>query len=93
MFSTFPKTNFNFSGTFNLSSGNAFKLDQSKNLSFGKELTLYQMAKTLDWSELKASTDDKVNVTQKQKFFLGLVKNIVGIGKKKCWTPLFSPFP
>ena len=36
------KTNFNFSATFNLSSANAFNLDQSKNLSFGKELTLSQ---------------------------------------------------
>ena len=33
----FPKINFNFSAKFNLSSANAFNLDQSKNLSFGKE--------------------------------------------------------
>ena len=38
MFSTCPKTNFNFSVTFILSSTNAFNLDQSKNLLFGKEL-------------------------------------------------------
>ena len=38
MFPTLPKTNFNFSATFDLSSANAFNLDQSKNLSFGNEL-------------------------------------------------------
>ena len=39
MFSTLPKTNFDyFSATFILSSANAFNLDQSINLSFGKEL-------------------------------------------------------
>ena len=37
MFSTLLKTNFNFSVTFILSSANAFNLNQSKNLSFGKE--------------------------------------------------------
>ena len=38
MFSILPKTNFNFSAKFDLSSANTFNLDQSKNLSFGKEL-------------------------------------------------------
>ena len=38
MFSTNPKTNFNFSVTFILSSADAFNLDQSKILLFGKEL-------------------------------------------------------
>ena len=38
MFSTIPKTNFNFSVTFVLSSANAFNLDKSKILSYGKEL-------------------------------------------------------
>ena len=33
-----PKTNFNFSFTFNISYANAFNLDQSIILSFGKEL-------------------------------------------------------
>ena len=39
MFSTLPKTNFNFSVTLILSSAYAFNLDKSKILSFGKELT------------------------------------------------------
>ena len=38
MFSTLPETNFNFSVTFILLSANAFNLDQSKILLFGKEL-------------------------------------------------------
>ena len=40
-FSTLPKTNFNFSVTFILSSENVFNLDQSKNMLFGNELTHY----------------------------------------------------
>ena len=35
-----PQKNFCFSVTFILSSANAFNLDQSKNLSFGKELSI-----------------------------------------------------
>ena len=37
MFSTHPKTYFSFLIAFKLSSANAFNLDQSKILSFGKE--------------------------------------------------------
>ena len=40
MLSTLPKANFKFSVTFILSSANYFNLDQSKILSFGRELTL-----------------------------------------------------
>ena len=43
MFPTHPITNLYFSITFNLSSANAFNLDQSKILLFGTELTLFQM--------------------------------------------------
>ena len=39
MFSTFPKANFNFRYIIKLSSANAFNLERSKNLSFGKELS------------------------------------------------------
>ena len=42
MFSTYPKTNYNFLVTFMLSSTNAFKLYWSKVLLFGKELTISQ---------------------------------------------------
>ena len=34
-----------------------------------------------DWSHFKEFADDKINVTLKQKFFLGLVENIVGKGE------------
>ena len=38
MFSTLLKTKFNFSAKLNLSSANAFDLEQSKNVTFGKQL-------------------------------------------------------
>ena len=73
MFSSLPKTNFKFSATFNLPSANAFNLDQSENLSFGKELKvsiegkgiLYQLNKNPDLTAMRT------------KFF----KNIVGKGE------------
>ena len=48
--------------------------------------------KISDWSKLKASADDKINVTEKLKFLLERVENIVGKGRN-CWLPAFSPFP
>ena len=47
MFSTLPKTNFDFLFKFILSSANAFNLDQSKILSFGKQLTISNL--NLSW--------------------------------------------
>ena len=41
--------------------------------------------KILDWSKLKAFTDDKINVTEKLKFLLERVETL--------WLPAFSPFP
>ena len=35
----------------------------------------------LEWSKLKAFADNKINVTGKLKFVLGLVENIVGKGE------------
>ena len=37
--------------------------------------------KIVDWSKLKAFADDTVNVTEKLKFDLGRVENIVGKGE------------
>ena len=37
--------------------------------------------KFLDWSKLKAFADDKIILTQKLKFLLGTVENIVGKGE------------
>ena len=41
MFSSLPKSNFNFFVTFTWSSSNAFNLDRSKTLSHGKEIQDY----------------------------------------------------
>ena len=43
MFSILPKTDFNFSVTFILLSANAFNLNQSEILSFGKEINSLQI--------------------------------------------------
>ena len=48
-FLPFPKKNFNFSVKFILSSASAFKLDRSKNWSFGKELNLSQTKPWILW--------------------------------------------
>ena len=37
--------------------------------------------KILDWSKLKAIADDKIDVTEKFKFVLERVKNMVGKGE------------
>ena len=37
--------------------------------------------KFLDWSKLKAFADDKIYMTQKLKFDLGRVENLVGKGE------------
>ena len=39
-----------------------FNLDQSRNLSSGNRLTLYQTTKILDLAKLKDFADDKTNV-------------------------------
>ena len=46
-----------------MSSAICFNLDQSKILSSGKGLTLYQNEKFLDQSKLKAFAEDTKNVT------------------------------
>ena len=59
-------------------------------LSFGKELTLFLLRivfnslpnnTILDQSKLKAHADDKITGTEKMKFVLGRVENIVGKGE------------
>ena len=49
VFSTLPRTNFHFSVTFILSSANAFNLDQSKNLLFGKKLKVNKQQEHRMW--------------------------------------------
>ena len=57
-----------------------------------KYLNLLPNDKIVDWSNLKAFADDKVYVTEKLKFFMGRVENILGRGEK-YWLPVFSIFP
>ena len=83
MFSTMTCANFAFETTFNSSSANALKSDQSKILSSGnggKGLTLTN-EKTFDQSKLKAFADDKIDVTHISKFALRMVENIVEKGE------------
>ena len=47
--------------------------------------------KFLDWSKLKTFADDEINVSEKLKFVLGWVENIVGKGEHAA--PAFSPLP
>ena len=39
--------------------------------------------KISDWSKLKAFADEKINVTEKLKFVLGMIENIVG-KRRQC---------
>ena len=47
----------------------------------GKVLYPLLNVRFLGWSKLKAFADVKINLIQKQKFFLGWVENIVGKGE------------
>ena len=55
--------------------------------------------KIVDQSKLKAFADSKINVTQKFKFVLGRVENIMGKGENAGYQhfllipPAFSPCP
>ena len=80
MFSTLPKTNFNFSDASILSSANAVCLDQSEILSFGRVNSL-PYTKILDQSKMEDYEDDKINLTQILNFVLKREENIVGKGE------------
>ena len=64
-----------------MSSAVCFNLDQSKILSSGNGLTLYQTTKMQTWFSMKGSADDKTYVTEKLKLGLGRVENIMGKGE------------
>ena len=57
----------------------------------GNALTLHQTT-NLDLSKMKAFEDDKINVTQKLKFALGILENIVGKGENAVYQH-FLLFP
>ena len=63
-------------------------LDTSK-FSCDMDLTLYQTTKIFDQSKLKELADNKINVTKKLKFVLGMAENVLGKGE----TSIFSFFP
>ena len=103
MFSTLSKINFNLSFTFILSSANAFNLDQSKILSFGKglrpaylcvpeqyDVTFYQTKKVLVMSNLlKAMQTKKINVIVKMISIFERVNSIMGKGVHPCSQHFF----
>ena len=67
------KKDCNIAATSKLSPVSAFNLGNT-NLLLPKD-------KILDWSKFKAFAEDKINVTEKLKFALGRVENIVGKGE------------
>ena len=73
MFSTLPKTNFNFSVTFILWSESSFSLDQSRNLSFSKGLMHLQ--------KLKEFADNNFKFDENGRKLSKLVENTVGKGE------------
>ena len=48
---------------------------------FGSAFNSSPNDKISNWSKLKAFAEEKINVTEKLKFFLGGVENIVGKGE------------
>ena len=64
-------------------------------INFIKSNTIFNPVpnnKILDWSKLIAFAYDKVNVTEKQKFFSGWLENIVGKGENSGYQH-FLIFP
>ena len=61
-------------------------------LLIGKESTLYQNNKILDWSKLRAFEDEKTNVNEKLKFHLQSVEDIVRKRENTDYQNFF-PFP
>ena len=48
--------------------------------------------KILDWSKLKAFAEDKIKELKIIIFVWDRFENTVG-RRRKCWLPVFSPFP
>ena len=93
MFSILSRANFAIWIICNLSSANAFNLDWSKILSFGKGLNAFPNNTHLDWSKLEVFPDDKISVDEKLKFVLETVENnIMGKGEYAVYQD-FLLFP
>ena len=61
-------------------------------ISLWATLNSFPNDKILDWFKLKDFADDKINVTQRLNFILGMAENFVG-KEEKCPLPPFSSFP
>ena len=68
----------------------AFNLDRSASCLSYKDLTPLPNNKILDWFKLKAFADDKINVTEKLKFVVGMVENVVGKGENAGYHNVFK---
>ena len=90
MFSTQSDNYTQFVHIFDITFLFAAKLEEPKIGIWGTGLTLYEMTNFQDWSNFKTFADNKKTVTYKQKFFLGLVENIVG--KEKMLVTSISSF-
>ena len=90
MFSTHPKTNYNFSVMFILSSENAFNLDQSKKSSFGKELrNRFQI-----WSKIILSPSYVFNFDMSKSLSFCISINLHHLHINSLpRNPDFNPFP
>ena len=102
MFSTLPKTSSDFLFKFILLSANAFSLDQSKILLFGKEFTGQFLLKikhltvsqttNLDSSKLKEFTGDNFEFDENGRKFTKRVEKYYGKRRNCSWRAIF-PFP
>ena len=82
---------------FILSSANAFNMDQSKMLSFGrvKQSSVILLQRT-KFKKLRTLGDKKINLGQSMNYtyVFERVENIVGEGESTCYHNVFtSPFP
>ena len=80
---------FQYSAKFNLSSADAFNLDQSKNLSLGKELTITRR-QILDSS--KDLADDNLKFKKKMQKVIQTGRKHCG-KRRNCSLRAISPFP
>ena len=69
-------------------------INHKGNCSPERQFTSLLNNKFLDWSKLKALADAKINMTEKLKFVLGRVENILGKGENAGYQHflLFSCF-
>ena len=94
MYSTHPKTYFNFAVTLILSSANAFNLDQFKKLVFGKGLgqrwrTEQQIAEPVTFNSIKQSQEQRYLSPDPYLFHLCSLLHKINIYFSAGWSLLF----